>query len=144
MGPALELIGAAMALALAAGAGQVREVHLDESFRLRVGESARIQGEDLKVAFERVSADSRCPKGEECVTAGDATVRIWLQKGSRPRETRALHTSGRDETRTGGLDYTVRLLGLDPGPVTGHAIDRRRYEATLEVARGSSAPTATQ
>ena len=37
---------------------------------LHVGEKAQVQGGELVVTFVGVTQDSRCPKGEQCITAG--------------------------------------------------------------------------
>lgn len=116
-----------------------KSVALGESFTLKVGESARVEAESLKIGFEGVSADSRCPKGERCLSEGDATVRVWLQKASGPRETHELHTSSKAQSEESYLSYGVNLLRLDPYPVTGRVIAPGDYLVTLEVTRGSSA-----
>jgi hypothetical protein len=129
---------ASVACALA-GPSQPKGVALGESFELKVGESAEIEAEALKVGFDGVSADSRCPRGEQCVWEGDATVRVWLQKGSETRETHELHTSPKGESAVIYQDYELSLLRLDPYPVSGRTIERGDYRATLQVIRGSSA-----
>jgi hypothetical protein len=136
-------------LALAASLGSValgaggpsapRAAALDESFSLRVGESARIEAEALQIGFEGVRADSRCPRGEQCIWEGDAIVRVWLQKDSRTKETCELHTSTKKQGEVSYLGYVVRLVRLDPYPVSSRTIAPEDYVATLEVTRGSSA-----
>jgi hypothetical protein len=126
------------ALAAPEHAPRPRPVQLDERFALRAGESAAVESEKLEVRFDEVVSDSRCPKGVQCIVAGDATVRITVQKSS-ARSSHELHTSERagQEASVDGL--TIRLLGLDPYPVEGKVIDRRDYVATLEITRGANA-----
>jgi len=123
------------------GSSEPDTVALGESFNLRLGESAQIEAEALQIGFEDVSADSRCPTGERCIWEGDATVRVWLQKASETREAHELHTSPKEQGAVSYLSYEVRLLRLDPYPVSGNTIARGDYRATLEVTRGSSAPS---
>jgi len=130
---------AALVAACVAGPSQPGRVALGQSFTLRVGESAQIEAEALRIGFENVSADSRCPKGEQCISEGDATVRVWLQKAPAPKETRELHTSPKEQGAVSDLSYDVRLLRLDPYPVTGRTIAQGDYVATLALTRGSSA-----
>jgi hypothetical protein len=127
------------ALAASDGSARPRPVHLDESFALHVGESAKVYSENLEIRFEGVVSDSRCPKGDQCIVEGDATVRITVRKPS-GRTSCELHTSERagQEATEDGL--TIRLLRLDPYPVEGKAIEPRDYEATLQITRGSSNP----
>jgi len=123
-----------------AGPSETKRPALGESFSVSVGESAQIEGEGLQIGFEDVSGDSRCPKGERCIWEGDTTVRVWLQKAPGPKETRELHTSSKEQGAVSYLGYAVKLLRLDPYPVSGKTIERGEYRATLEVTRGSSAP----
>jgi Zn finger protein HypA/HybF involved in hydrogenase expression len=120
-----------------AGSSESKSVALGESFKLRVGESAQIEAEALQIGFEDVSADSRCPKGERCIWEGDATVRVWLHKAPDPKQTRELHTSPKEQGSVSYLSYGLRLVGLDPYPISGKTIERGDYQATLEVTRGS-------
>ena len=104
-------------------------------FSLRVGETVRLTNESLQLGFDGVSADSRCPKGEQCVTAGDAIVRIWWRQGDAARQTRELHLDARAvrSARVGSL--TLELLGLEPAPLTGRSIAPGAYVATLVLGR---------
>lgn len=126
------------------GSSEPDRVTLGESFVLGVGQSARIEAEALDVGFDDVTADSRCPKGEQCIWEGDATVRVWLQRASEPKKVYELHTSlrtegGPSEGAAGSPGHEVRLLRLDPHPITGRTIAKGDYRATLEVRRASSA-----
>ncbi len=134
----------ASVLGCVAGLSEPESAACEKSFSLRVGESARIEAEALLVGFEDVPADSRCPKGEQCIREGDATVRVWLQKASRTKETHELHTSSKEQSAVSYLNYGVRLLRLDPYPVSGRTIEQGDYMATLEVTRGSSPPPDTR
>jgi hypothetical protein len=124
-------------LATSEGAKRPRAVHLDETFVLDAGESARVEAEKLTITFDSVVADSRCPKGAQCIVEGDATIRITAVKGSR-RTSHDLHTSKRAAQEASLEGFSVRLLRLDPYPIEGKAIDPRDYAATLQVTRGSS------
>ncbi len=116
-------------------------VALGEAFRLKVGESVGI-AEVLQVGFDDVSADSRCPKGEQCLREGEATVRVSLREAAAPKEIGELHISSQDEGALTWRGYEVKLLRLDPYPISGKAIPRGDYVATLEVTRGTSTSAA--
>ena len=45
-------------------------ISLGQEFSLRIGESASIRGEELKVKFLEVTEDSRCPTGVVCIWEG--------------------------------------------------------------------------
>jgi hypothetical protein len=120
-----------------AGPSEPKSVALGQSFELRVGESARIEAEALQIGFEDVSADSRCPKGDQCTWEGDATVRVWLRTASETRETHELHTSSKEPVAASYRGYGISLLRLDPYPRSGRTIARGAYLATFEVILGS-------
>jgi hypothetical protein len=106
-------------------------------FSLKSGESVQTRDKALRIGFETVSADSRCPKGEMCVWAGDATVHVWLQQGSGPRQTRELHTAPGARQSARVLNVEVRLVRLEPYPVTGKPIAAPDYVATLTLNIGA-------
>ncbi len=136
------LAAVVVALALAGGdahgSTEARRATLGESFPLRVGESALIEAEALRIRFGSVPADSRCPKGESCIWEGDATVRIRVQRGPGEKGMLDLHTSV-GARRAGWGDWSIRLVSLDPYPVSGRPVRTEDYVATLEATRGSSA-----
>lgn len=126
------------ACSAATPAAQPVPVALEMTVSLRTGDSAQAADGVLRIGFEGVTADSRCPKGEQCVWAGDATVRIWLQRGSGPREVRELHAAMGIAKATNALDPDVRLVRLDPYPITGKVPGKQDYVATLLLMRGAT------
>ena len=51
---------------------------LGEEFSLSVGQTVGISGENLKITFDEVLQDSRCPAGAECIWEGVATCQIHI------------------------------------------------------------------
>jgi hypothetical protein len=117
-----------LALCCAAGADEPRRIEAGKPFSLRAGQSALTADGTLRIGFEGVSADSRCPKGERCVWAGDATVRVWLQRGAAARIPLELHTAPA-VARAGPAP--VRLVSLEPQPVSGRVLAPHEHVATL-------------
>jgi len=127
------------------GDTQPKKVRVGESFDLRLQEWARVEAEDLEVGFSAVVADSRCPRGEQCVWEGDATVRIWVRKADATKQAYELHTSPKAAVAVAHLDYAVRLVRLLPHPTSGRQPAQKDYTATLEVTRGAPpSPDAVQ
>ena len=104
------------------------------NFTLRPGGSA-VHG-DLRMDFEGVLADSRCPKGERCVTAGSATVRIGLQRGKASRAAHELRLTAEGGQAAQAGDFEVQLLRLEPYPVANRAIAPADYVLTLVLRQG--------
>jgi hypothetical protein len=122
-----------------AGPASAPPVETGKSFSLKVGESATVAGGRLRVGFDGVTADSRCPKGEQCLRAGDATVWVWLQPAAGPRLMRELRTAPATAQAVRVLDHELRLLRLDPHPVTGKVPTNEDYSATLLLNLGGAA-----
>ena len=102
-----------------------------QSFELRPGTSA-ILSDGLKVTFDGVRADSRCPMDALCVWAGDATVAVRLSQPPAAQAERALHT------QTGGSEAPVPCLrdqagSARPLSTIGSAVRPDDYVATLAV-----------
>lgn len=117
----------------AMGAAPTRRVAVDEAFRLKAGEAVVV--DELQLGFEAVLQDSRCPKGEQCIVAGDVTLRLWLQQGAGERLTRDLRLAASGAATARALGHDVQLLALDPYPVSGRPVKATDYVATLKVGR---------
>jgi len=86
---------------------------IGESFRLPRGKTAEIQGRNLRIRFEEVLEDSRCPAGVQCVWAGDARVVLRLTQSGREASVDTLRLTLEPHAVTYG-GYVVRLEGLEP------------------------------
>jgi hypothetical protein len=84
---------------------------------------------NLRIRFNSVLGDSRCPTGVQCPWEGNAEILLELTGGS--PETVHLNTGGmfpRTETYNG---YTITLQDLKPRPAQGVQIDESQYTAIL-------------
>ncbi|RQO59706.1 hypothetical protein DBR47_09935 [Paucibacter sp. KBW04] len=106
-----------------------RLVEIDTAFQLPVGGSAQLRGSDLRVGFDAVVRDSRCPKGVQCVWAGEAVVRVWLQRASASRQSLEMRLPVDGEASAQG--QPLRLIRLEPLPVGGKTIATADYVLTL-------------
>jgi hypothetical protein len=134
------LTATALAVCALGCAAQPATIKLGERLVLRVGESAVSPEAQLQMGVLAVTADSRCPKGVQCVWAGAATVQVWIQPAAGARSTVELRSSagGSRAERVGGLE--LRLENLDPYPTAGKAIAAGAYQATLVLSRPSKGP----
>ena len=102
--------------------------------KIRVGRTATLAAEKLRFRFVRVANDSRCPKGVECVWAGNVEVLIEIgTKSGRVKKTLRLNTNASPErpaeAEFGG--YIVKLVGVSPYPRAGYKIRPGEYVASL-------------
>lgn len=91
---------------------------LGQPFTVALQQSVSIPAQKLKLTFERVTDDSRCPAGVECYWSGQATVVVRLEKVGRKAETATLTVQGsnyisdKSIAKMGG--YWVKLSQVSP------------------------------
>lgn len=106
--------------------------------RLQAGQSTTMESPAMKLTFEGVESDSRCPKGEACIWEGDAVLLLTVTSAT-GAQAFELHTSPRKGPDAVGYEgWSIRLVALEPLPITGRAIAREAYVATLRVERGTA------
>jgi hypothetical protein len=110
------------------------EVALDREFDLAPGQTARVPSLGLSVRFDAVQNDSRCPQGVACVWAGNAEVRLTLERGGASRQV-TVNTMVEPKSVSEG-NVTVTLTRLTPGTVAERRIAQGDYRATLLLAGG--------
>jgi hypothetical protein len=117
------------------------EFHLNEAFALAGGQDAVITGEKLRLHFDEVLEDSRCPTQVECVWTGQARIAIVVQLGESAPKTLAFNTNpapGQNLQAAQVGEYMIKLLSLEPNPQTPEdAVALEQYRATLEVERSA-------
>src|SRR5687767_3708482 len=97
------------------------QFNLDEVFTLGGGQEATINGENLRLRFEAVLEDSRCPTQVNCVWTGQARIAVAAQVGEEEPVTVEFNTNPAPDqnvqtAEVGG--YTIELQGLEPYPQT--------------------------
>lgn len=100
---------------------------------LAPGQIAQIESTSLRLRFQGVMGDSRCPADAFCIQAGDAVVRIDVIPSRRPSTTYDLHTGSTRAIRH--EDVTIALVELSPYPFISRPIVPNDYRATLRVTR---------
>jgi hypothetical protein len=105
---------------------------MNQEFKLKVGEQAKIATEELSIKFVSVAEDSRCPKGEQCITQGKGKIQLEMAKGENKPQSIELNTSSGPQ-EANYEKYTVKLLALDPYPVMNRVLKSEDYVATIAV-----------
>lgn len=121
-------------VSFACAAASLQSPSPDQDFELRAGATARIEGGDLAVRFDDVPYDSRCPVDVRCITAGDATVALFLTGGGAADATQLVHTLDEPHEARHGA-WSVALVRLEPRPVSTRKTPLRDYRVTLRVSR---------
>jgi len=110
-------------------------VTLEQRFTLAPGETASIDGREIRLRFVGVTGDSRCPADAVCIQGGDAVVTVQAS-GASGSLSLELHTgdSSRASVTYGGV--RVALVELQPYPFSSRTIAPADYRATLVVTLG--------
>lgn len=109
-------------------------ITLGQDFQVSAGHTATLPDGNVRVVFNGVSEDSRCPTGLDCAWAGKAVVQISVYPGSGAGVGYNLILGGAkqgDDTANSGL-YVIRARALDPLPSSNSAaIPTGEYVVTL-------------
>lgn len=134
------VLACALALAACSAAADqpaLLEVSLDEPFTLRVGQQAIVRPQALRLRFEDVLEDSRCPQQVECFWTGQARLAVVVQRGNSEPETVEFNTNPAPDVNRQQLKYegvTIQLEALDPYPQhPDNPIPMEDYQATFVV-----------
>jgi hypothetical protein len=106
---------------------------LGQPFDLKAGTSA-VLADGLKLTFDRVRSDSRCPLDALCIQAGEAIVVLTLSQSGAAQEERELRTTPA-LSEASYLSYAIKLVALAPYPRSTQQIRPEDYVATLTVDR---------
>jgi len=124
-------------LPLAACGSTPTEVYADlgEEFSLSIGQSAIIKGQALRITFEDVIEDSRCPSDVTCIWAGRVSCIIKLVGGS-SQYRMVLTESGLTDQYTSETYREYQLaFNVRPYPEAGQSILRDEYRLQLIVTK---------
>jgi hypothetical protein len=116
----------------AGGVSPTIQVQTDRQFDLMAYQEAVVEGTSLRIRFNTVSNESRCPSDVQCVWAGNAIVSLTLTSSGNQSGSATLNTT-LDPKFADYAGYRITLVGLKPYPKSGSKIPAADYAATLEV-----------
>jgi hypothetical protein len=105
---------------------------------LRPGQVTAVASTPLRIGFDRVAADSRCPSTALCIQSGDALVVFNVSVGDRGNAEIRLRTRGGttgDELVASVAGYELAIAGLQPYPETTTPIPSSEYRVTVSISR---------
>jgi hypothetical protein len=128
---ALASAGLLFLAACSSSTGPSSTVPLDTEFQLAPGQTAVVGTSGLRILFESVPLDSRCPMGVLCIVAGEAQVQISARQGAMA-STLTLKTDGLGRQAV-FLSYSVELMTLTPPPRLNQPTPPASYRAGFKV-----------
>ena len=111
---------------------------LSPDVELRAGESAEFENHDLRLTFEAVRSDSRCPVDVTCIRAGEAVVVLDASfGGDEPVElVFEVPPGGGDEHVVEGT--RIEIVALSPEARSDRNIESQDYVVTVHVESSAS------
>jgi len=125
----LTAVAGLVLLACADGPTASADVALGMEFTLAPGESALAGDDGLRVSFESVTEDSRCPMDALCIQAGRVVVAVTAGR----HQARSFSLSPGDAAVTDG--HRLTLVRVEPYPSAAEPIPASAYRATFVVVR---------
>jgi hypothetical protein len=110
---------------------QPDRITVNEPFELGVGQTAATT-DGLRIRFDAVRSDSRCPMDAFCVRAGEAIIAVTLSAPGETAAGRELQTVPA-QAHTFYSRFTITLSQLQPYPRSDRQIRPGDYVATFVV-----------
>lgn len=112
----------------------IATIKMGGDFQLKLGGVAQTADQALRLGFEAVKSDSRCPAKAQCVWAGEAVVLVWQQRGTGPKTQHELRLSPGAPHLAPPQALGISLVDLQPRPVVGRTVSNEAYVATFRLA----------
>ncbi len=114
------------------GCDDVVSADLNVEFFIRPGQKVDVRESGLEITFSRVIEDSRCPKGVECVWAGNGKVELSIHFPGEKERVQELNTNLEPKDIMAG-EYKIRLVELQPYPEKSQENLQEKYRLKLIV-----------
>lgn len=114
------------------GAGEVK-APLGQEFSLAMGQTAVITGENLKIKFEEVVEDSRCPRNVTCIWTGRVSCIVQLTDNDSPYQMVLTEPGLTDQYSKEQYKEYQLSFHVMPYPEAGKKISRDEYRLQLIV-----------
>lgn len=108
---------------------------LDRPFSLAIGQSGSSkQVEGFTIRFDKIASDNRCPKGVECITAGQADVVLTISKGGESSTVTLpfIITNGTGNV-TEFQGHMIRVMGVAPMKFKDKELNPKDYNIMVNV-----------
>jgi hypothetical protein len=115
------------------------QVELGRPFDLKFGQQASsIDSEKIDITFTDLIEDSRCPSDVVCIQAGRATIAVSVAVNGTDAGQQNLTVGPNGNSSATFGQYSIRLVKLDPYPVSTKQTAKEDYIATLIVSKASA------
>jgi hypothetical protein len=109
------------------------EFELEKQFDIKYDETVTNPSNNVKIKFDDVLNDNRCPKEAKCVWAGNAEVRFTLTSESESGPI-VLNTNIKPKNHK-SFGYSIALKRLAPSKSVAAPLKKKDYIATLVISK---------
>ncbi len=127
------LLGALLLPAGCAGAGGEVTASLGQEISLSIGETALIEGEELRLKFTEVVGDSRCPKDIYCFWQGEVSCGVEVTYSGDRYQMVLTQPGLTAEPSVKTFQQYHLTFSVDPYPESGKEIRQKDYRLNLTV-----------
>lgn len=115
-------------------AGPVKSVVFGNTELLKIGETCKPEKSNATFTFLDLVSDNRCPKGVNCIQAGEAVVMV--QVGGQGPQRVTIDTDPKTISRVTIDGGTVEILDLNPYPESGSRIEPAQRALKIRLVQG--------
>lgn len=109
-------------------------VQFDAPFKMTQKKGVAFENDDLKIIFNTISEDSRCPEGTTCVWEGQVKVNLTVKTKNASEQVEMLRKGGQKENAIQQVgNHTIYLMAVNPYPKDGQTIAQEDYKITIVV-----------
>jgi hypothetical protein len=110
------------------------QANVGDEFMLSIGQEAHISGENLKIGFEDVIGDSRCPLDVTCIWEGRVNILVQLTYDDTAYNVVLNEPGLTDHAMDMFLNYSI-VFHLEPYPVEAANILKEDYRLRMTINR---------
>ena len=109
-------------------------VDFDAPFKITQKKGVQFENDDLKLSFDAITEDSRCPEGATCVWEGQAKAALTVTTKSGSEKIVMVRKGGQKENSVAEVGhYRIYLAAVNPYPKEGATIEPADYKLSLIV-----------
>lgn len=116
--------------------GPVTTVKFGDAEMLRIGETCKLEKSNATFTFVEVISDNRCPRGVNCIQAGEAVVMVKVGGGSPQRV--KVDADPKTLSRLPIDGGTVEILELNPYPESSVRADPAQITLRIRMVAGKT------
>ena len=129
----LLLVAASQILAACASQPVGFSADIGQAIVLEPGQKVTIKGESLEIRLVKIVSDSRCPKGANCIWAGEVSSQIEITYQNQTNIMILTQSGGSDATSS-FMTYTF-AFSVEPYPELNKTINAADYRLKLTVTK---------